>query len=193
MAKRSTERVLNDEIAAANVALERARKVAADKLAALQLASEAHAAAHGAVVMAEHRLVRATRALEAFLPLPFPEPSPPPAAATAPLELTQPSPLETKTDPPVQPSPEVLSDTSIAAAGDECPLCGDGEQLILAATWRDDVDAGGSIPVVGCGNPWHYVDQHGNLAVAPDELARLAPLGATEISKDDVLPARSRR
>ena len=43
-----------------------------------------------------------------------------------------------------------------------CPVCAGLACVRLAPDWQAAVDAGGTIPVVGCGNPWHYVmdDDH---------------------------------
>lgn len=37
-----------------------------------------------------------------------------------------------------------------------CPVCGSTTCVRLADGWQDEVDAGASLPIVGCGNPWHY-------------------------------------
>lgn len=37
-----------------------------------------------------------------------------------------------------------------------CPVCTGTEVARLAMDWEQQVAAGGAIPIVGCGNPWHY-------------------------------------
>ena len=37
-----------------------------------------------------------------------------------------------------------------------CPVCGDDTVIRLPDDWQAQVDAGAAIPIVGCGNPWHY-------------------------------------
>lgn len=39
---------------------------------------------------------------------------------------------------------------------DKCDLCGSQEVVRLPADWQDGKTA---IPIVGCGNPWHYATQ----------------------------------
>ena len=39
-----------------------------------------------------------------------------------------------------------------------CPICNDGVVIRLPDDWRAQVDAGSAIPIIGCGNPWHYAD-----------------------------------
>jgi hypothetical protein len=53
---------------------------------------------------------------------------------------------------------DVLSRTVLAgaAASEACPVCGRPDKLVLAPTWQQDVEAGHAIPIVGCGDPWHY-------------------------------------
>ena len=55
---------------------------------------------------------------------------------------------------------------------ERCPTgCGHWKRATLPMKWEQDVEHGFAIPIVGCGNPWHYT----NLAAAPmtDETARL--------------------
>lgn len=41
-----------------------------------------------------------------------------------------------------------------------CPVCGSSEVVRLVDDWRQQDDLGGTairaLPIVGCGNPWHY-------------------------------------
>lgn len=37
-----------------------------------------------------------------------------------------------------------------------CSVCGRVEQVTMRGDWQDAVTAGAAIPIVGCGNPWHY-------------------------------------
>lgn len=37
-----------------------------------------------------------------------------------------------------------------------CPVCTETAVARLALDWQQQVAAGGAIPIVGCGNPWHY-------------------------------------
>ncbi len=38
-----------------------------------------------------------------------------------------------------------------------CPVCGSIDVLRLVPDWRRIVEERGApVPVVGCGNPWHY-------------------------------------
>lgn len=40
----------------------------------------------------------------------------------------------------------------------DCPTeCGDPSRVVLSPTWQQEVVDGASLPVVGCGNPWHYL------------------------------------
>ena len=46
----------------------------------------------------------------------------------------------------------------LAVPDGECPgECASAVQVILPADWQAAVEVGASIPIVGCGNPWHYV------------------------------------
>lgn len=38
-----------------------------------------------------------------------------------------------------------------------CPLCGSTAVVRMAHDWQGAVNQGEAIPIVGCGNPWHYV------------------------------------
>jgi hypothetical protein len=53
-----------------------------------------------------------------------------------------------------------------------CANCGEDTVLRLPDDWQTQVNAGAAIPIVGCGNPWHYADH--SLGDAP------APLGVEE-------------
>ena len=47
---------------------------------------------------------------------------------------------------------------------ERCPTgCGHWKRATLPMKWEQDVEHGFAIPIVGCGNPWHYT----NLAAAP--------------------------
>ena len=48
-----------------------------------------------------------------------------------------------------------------------CPECGNGASARLARDWVAQVNAGASIPIVGCGNPWHYFVEHPRMSEAP--------------------------
>ena len=37
-----------------------------------------------------------------------------------------------------------------------CPVCGEDVVVKLSADWQALVGEGAAIPIVGCGNPWHY-------------------------------------
>lgn len=38
-----------------------------------------------------------------------------------------------------------------------CPICERPDQVELADGWQDMVETQGEvIPIIGCGNPWHY-------------------------------------
>lgn len=39
-----------------------------------------------------------------------------------------------------------------------CPECGRTARASLPPDWSSLVDGGAAIPIVGCGNPWHYVE-----------------------------------
>ncbi len=39
-----------------------------------------------------------------------------------------------------------------------CPVCGRAERASLVAGWQALVERGHRIDIVGCGNPWHYVE-----------------------------------
>lgn len=40
---------------------------------------------------------------------------------------------------------------------DVCP-CGSAQVARLMPDWQRQVDGGASVPIVGCGAPWHYVN-----------------------------------
>jgi hypothetical protein len=40
---------------------------------------------------------------------------------------------------------------------EECPECHDVEVRRLPKDWQQQVFRGVSIPVLNCGNPWHYL------------------------------------
>jgi len=40
-----------------------------------------------------------------------------------------------------------------------CPVCGSRERVELIADWQNLVQRQ-AIPIVGCGNPWHYIGLH---------------------------------
>ena len=37
-----------------------------------------------------------------------------------------------------------------------CPNCDRPEQVTMRNDWQHAVEDGAVIPIVGCGNPWHY-------------------------------------
>lgn len=39
---------------------------------------------------------------------------------------------------------------------DVCPICGATTRVRLLDDWRERVNRGEPVPIVGCGNPWHY-------------------------------------
>lgn len=39
-----------------------------------------------------------------------------------------------------------------------CPVCAKSEQVTMRPDWQALVEGGDAMPIVGCGNPWHYVD-----------------------------------
>lgn len=49
---------------------------------------------------------------------------------------------------------------STHATLDTCPVCGEGEMVRLVPGWAYQVNhLGESIPIIGCGNPWHYAER----------------------------------
>lgn len=51
-----------------------------------------------------------------------------------------------------------------------CPVCGDPARAALVADWQRRVNEERmAIPIVGCGNPWHYVDADAPHAARPQE------------------------
>ena len=64
-----------------------------------------------------------------------------------------------------------------------CALCGSPSIVELPTKWQIDVAGGYIIPIVGCGNPWHYIngDTGFRMAAATDlsrdaEVARLTAI-----------------
>jgi hypothetical protein len=55
-------------------------------------------------------------------------------------------------------------------AFDDCPTCSDPSLVRLPADWQAQVGNSALIPIVGCGNPWHYVGIE----------AQASPLGSSE-------------
>lgn len=51
-----------------------------------------------------------------------------------------------------------------------CPVCGDPERCTLIDGWRE-VEAT-PIPIVGCGNPWHYTNVAKEAAGGDDQEAQ---------------------
>ena len=37
-----------------------------------------------------------------------------------------------------------------------CPVCGSPDVIRLPDDWQEQVNAGKAIPIIACGNPWHY-------------------------------------
>jgi len=60
-----------------------------------------------------------------------------------------------------------------------CRLCGSGETLTLRPGWDAGVEAGEGIPIVGCGNPWHYAFP--TVSLGPYSLADLAEQGGRDV------------
>ena len=40
---------------------------------------------------------------------------------------------------------------------DTCPVCGKSDAVRLTPDWRVAVEQWQKVPIVGCGNPWHYI------------------------------------
>jgi hypothetical protein len=38
---------------------------------------------------------------------------------------------------------------------EHCPVCGSALRMTLLPDWQE---SGAAIPIVGCGNPWHYTN-----------------------------------
>lgn len=55
--------------------------------------------------------------------------------------------------------PEVVTTRVITGhpAIEACGTCGSAEVVRLVKDWQPRVHAGGNIPILGCGAPWHYV------------------------------------
>ena len=49
-------------------------------------------------------------------------------------------------------------DTASETMFEECFLCGSATRMTLASNWQSRVYGGERIPIVGCGNPWHYTN-----------------------------------
>lgn len=41
---------------------------------------------------------------------------------------------------------------------EECPICGKPERVTMPILWKEAVENGAAIRIVGCGNPWHYLE-----------------------------------
>ena len=52
---------------------------------------------------------------------------------------------------------EVTTDVDII---ERCPVCNDTVAVRLDPRWQLLVTQGHSIPIVGCGSPWHYVNRN---------------------------------
>lgn len=50
--------------------------------------------------------------------------------------------------------------TAVAIPSLTCPACGDRVRVTLISDWGARVEFGDYIEIVGCGNPWHYVEDH---------------------------------
>ena len=48
---------------------------------------------------------------------------------------------------------EQINATSLEIEFDKCDVCGSQQVVRLPDSWQDGDSA---IPIVGCGNPWHY-------------------------------------
>jgi hypothetical protein len=56
-------------------------------------------------------------------------------------------------------------------AFDDCPTCSDPSLVRLPADWQAQVGASALIPIVGCGNPWHYVGIEASTLGSSERLA----------------------
>ena len=65
-----------------------------------------------------------------------------------------------------------------------CPACGGADLVRLPDDWALRVEVGGTLPLVGCGNPWHYATR--TLADEPDRVGRPAPAATLFFSPDDI-------
>jgi hypothetical protein len=48
-----------------------------------------------------------------------------------------------------------------------CEICDSQSIVRLPDDWQDRVDAGASLPIIGCGNPWHYDGLEAAASAAP--------------------------
>ena len=39
-----------------------------------------------------------------------------------------------------------------------CPICHGGHIVRMPDDWHEQVERGAAIPIIGCGNPWHYAN-----------------------------------
>lgn len=65
-----------------------------------------------------------------------------------------------------------MSDTTPIRTVTPCPYCGAAAVVRLSDDWREQARAGVAIPIVGCGNPWHYANLQ---PIAPAEGLREHP------------------
>ena len=59
--------------------------------------------------------------------------------------------------------PELAAQADEYVTLEPCPGCGDLIRATLPDGWEQSVNGtpGYAIPIVGCGNPWHYVERRG--------------------------------
>lgn len=153
MTKRTVEQAVRDDLAAAED--EVAKKVGLVEKARVRYheASNVVATATRDVEEAEARVIRARNALAAITGRSLDEL----------IEETKARAATTGTHDPADLA--------------ECPTgCGSAETLELSVDWRDAVQAGEKIAIVGCGNPWHYVVAGERLDVAPTSPPVVSPL-----------------
>jgi hypothetical protein len=73
-----------------------------------------------------------------------------------------------------------MTDNGLAAlAAEPCSICGEDTVIRLPDDWQEQVEAGAAIPIIGCGNPWHYAnldgpEQAATLRAALDEAVPVA-------------------
>ena len=51
----------------------------------------------------------------------------------------------------------MAQDLTLMPRQEACPTCGDPVTVWLPTDWQAAVQTGDRIPIVGCGNPWHYI------------------------------------
>lgn len=66
-----------------------------------------------------------------------------------------------------------------------CPICGEDTVIRLPDDWQAQVEAGAAIPIIGCGNPWHYATIDAARSVTPDGLREAAQAVVDAWDADD--------